>query len=295
MTTTCNGPIDINKSKSVNCSTRCGFTYNYVKSDTTVSVNSNYLSMTYGNKKSITFGNKEYYVSEVQIYWGPIHTYGSSDAKADAEMIIIHKSLTNDVLYVCVPILQSNLNTTASSNLSFLMTNITKTSQTKLSNFYNLNDFLKVAPFYTYKASSFLACTNTVDYIVYHPEDYNIAINPAALSSLKTMVSKNTAYKPVTIFKDSLSKPVLYYNKKGLSKIVDDQIYIDCQPVNKSEETVTINRPVASSIDFSTFKTNQYVQILLCFVIFIMIMYISYYSIEITTAIFSFIKLPSFA
>lgn len=296
MTTTCNGPIDINKSKSVKCNTRCIFTFKYKKSDTTVTPKTNYLSLTYKNEKSLSFNNTDYFVSEIRIYYKSIHTYDTK--QSDAEIVVIHKTITGKTLLLCIPLVQSNLNTTAANKLNVIMTNLTKstgTTSVDLKNFLDLDDFVKMSPFFTYKASSFLECSKEVDYIVYHPDDYNIAIAPSTYNTMMKLFAANTVYKPVTVFKDALSTPVLYYNSKGTAKMVDDEIYIDCQPVNKSEETVTLNDEVVrEKTSFSKYKSNQFLQIFLCFVVFIIIMYISYYSIEITTAIFSFIKLPNF-
>lgn len=304
--TSCNAPIDISPTSSVACSNRCVFNYNYAQSDCTAYSKTNYLSLTYKNGNQSKFNNTDYYVDEIRIYWGPIHTYGSQPATvskstttqtADAELIIIHKSSTSaNILYVCIPIIQSNLDTVSSQKLKYLITNIQGTQSINIKNFYNLNDFVnKTAPFYTYTASSFLNCSQKVDYIVYHPNNYSIPILPSIYSILTNIISKNVVYQPITNFNSKIVKPALYYNSKGSGsgKIADDQIYIDCQPVDKSEETVVMNKEVISkNVTFSSLQQNQYFQVIVGFLLFIIILYISYYSIEITTTIFTFIKNP---
>jgi hypothetical protein len=272
------------------------FNYNYSQSDCTAYAKTNYLSLTYKKGNQSKFNNTDYYVDEIRIYWGPIHSYGTQ--KADAELIIIHKSFTNTkLLYVCIPIILSILDNVPSQKLKYLVTNIQGTQSINIKDFYNLNDFVsKTAPFYTYSASSFLNCTQPADYIIYHPNNYSISILPSTYDILTNVVSKNDVYKPITNFNSTtVTKPVLYYNSKGSGsgQIADDKIYIDCQPVNKSDETVTMNNEVMSkNVTFSSLQQNQYVQLILGFVIFIIIIYISYYSIEITTTIFTFIKNP---
>ena len=292
----CNAPIDISPTASVACSNRCVFNYNYSQSDCAASAKTNFLSLTYKNGNQSKFNNTDYYVDEIRIYWGPIHSYGTQ--KADAELIIIHKSLiSTKLLYVCIPIIQSNLDTVPSQKLKYLITNIQGTQSINIKDFYNLNDFVnKTAPFYTYTASSFLNCSQPADYIIYHPNNYSIAILPSIYDILTNVISKNVVYQPITNFNSTtVTKPTLYYNSKGSGsgQIADDQIYIDCQPVNKSEETVTMNNEVIKkSITFSSLQENQYFQMIFGFLLFIIILYISYYSIEITTAIFTFIKNP---
>jgi len=297
----CNAPIDISPTASVACSNRCVFNYNYLQSDCKAFPKTNYLSLTYKKGSQSKFNNTDYYVDEIRIYWGPIHSYGTnasgSAQKADAELIIIHKSLTNtNLLYVCIPIIQSDLDTVPSQKLTYLITNIQGTQSIDIKDFYNLNDFVnKTAPFYTYTASSFLNCSQPADYIIYHPNNYSIAILPSIYNILTKVTTKNDVYQPITNFNSTTVKPRLYYNSKGSGsgQIADDQIYIDCQPVNKSEETVTMNNEmIKKSITFSSLQENQYFQIIFGFLIFIIILYISYYSIEITTAIFTFIKNP---
>jgi carbonic anhydrase len=300
----CNAPIDISPNASVACSNRCEFKFNYSQSDCAASAKTNYLSLSYKKGKQSNFNKTDYSVDEIRIYRGPIHSYGSNSEgtaqTADAELIIIHKSNTkNKILYVCIPIIESNLDTVPSEKLKYLVTNIQGTQSINIKDFYNLNDFVsKTASFYTYSASSFLNCAQPADYIVYHPNNHSIPILPSIYDILKNVINKNVVYKPITNFNSTkITKPVLYFNSKGSGsggKIEDDQIYIDCQPVNKSEEKVTVNKEmIKKNITFSSLQQNQYFQLIFGFLIFIIILYISYYSIEITTAIFKFIKNPS--
>jgi len=240
-------------------------------------------------------------VLEVQIYSKPIHSFGGQPS--DGEIIIIHKSKTNKMLMVCVPIIKSQLSTTSSNNLSELMDTLQINKRgVAITDFASLNDFVGKTKFYTYNASNFLGldCSQNVNYVVYRPNDYSVPMTQNTFAILSSLI-KDHVYKRVTAFDTKIVKPLLYINEQGPNISNDDQIYIDCQPVNKSEETVDIDNskstPISTdffanfftdfSFNFNALKSNQFLQFILCFIFFIIIMYISYYSIEVVNKIFA--------
>lgn len=291
---TCNAPIDISPTDTkYKCTTRCSFTFNYPVASCTATILTDHISLTYNSSKKINYNSLEYTVSEIRIYSKPIHSFGGQPS--DGEIIIIHKSNTNKMLMVCVPIIKSQLSTTSSNNLSYLMETLqANKGGVTITDFATLNDFVGKTKFYTYNASNFLAldCSQTVNYVVYRPNDYTVPMMQDAFAILTSLI-KSHAYQTVTAFDTKIVKPALYINEQGPNISNDDQIYIDCQPINKSEETIDVNNSKSSpvvksfSINFNALKSNQFLQFILCFIIFIIIMYISYYSIEVVNKIFA--------
>lgn len=290
----CNAPIDISPTNATQkCTKRCTYTFNYPVSSCTATVDSDHISLTYKASKPVNFNSVYYDIVKIHIYSKPLHSYGGQPS--DGEIVIIHKSATNAILMICIPLVKSELSIKSSDNLTYLMNTLTNNANgAELKNFMTLNDFVGKRKFYTYSGSNFLglSCSQNVDYIVYRPNDYSVNISSKAYEELSALI-KEHVYKTVTEFKSPLVKPMLYINEKGPNISSNDQIYIDCQPVNASEETVNVTNekytPLTKHMSFNfmnSLKKDQSLQIMLCFIIFIIIMYISYYSIEIVNAVF---------
>jgi hypothetical protein len=290
----CNAPIDISPTNATyKCKTRCSYKYNYPESSCNATLASNYVSLTYDSNKPVNYNSSDYNVVGIQIYSKPIHSYGSQ--QSDGEIIIIHKSIANKILLVCVPIVKSQLSVKTSDNLTYLMNTLkSNPGGAKINNFITLNDFIGKTTFYNYNASNFLGlnCSQNADFIVYRPNDYSVPMTSDAFTTLQSLI-KSHSYKVVTSFDSSMTKPTLYVNEQGPNMSTDDQIYIDCQPINKSEETIEISNEknipneISFSLNFDFLKNSQLLQIMLCFIIFIIIMYVSYYSIEVVSRFFN--------
>ena len=295
---TCNAPIDISPTDTkYKCSTRCSFTFNYPVASCTATILTDHISLTYNSSKKINYNLLEYGVVEIKIYSKPIHSFGGQPS--DGEIIIIHKSTTNKMLMVCVPIIKSQLSTTSSNNLSELMETLQSNKRgVTITDFATLNDLVGKTKFYTYNASNFLGldCSQNVNYVVYRPNDYSVPMTQNTFAILSSLIKGHT-YQTVTAFDTKIVKPLLYINEQGPNISNDDQIYIDCQPINKSEETIEVNMSKSTpiftgfftnfSFNFDILKSNQFLQFILCFIFFILIMYISYYSIEVVNKIFA--------
>jgi len=287
---TCNAPINIPSPSDPsikNCDVRCSYNYNYLSSDCTASVKTNYISLSYQSfsTSQAKYNGNDFWVEDIRIYYPSIHTYNGTTA--DAELIIMHNSIVGKKIAVCAPIVQSSLVNKASEKLSFLMNLLKDTTNTTIPDFYSLNTFIDYKPFYTYSGTLFSDCTQNIDYIVYRPADFQINITSEAFSQL-TNITKSHTYTTIPN-----TSSILYYNSSGSKPISSgDQIYIDCQPINKSEDEVVINKQVYSvegnqhNFTFPNLQDSQYIQFLLCFIIFIFIIYICYYSVEITNSLF---------
>jgi len=288
-TPSCNAPLDIPAPTSViACDIRCAYTYNYKESDTIATIKPEYLSLTYAvtSLAPVTYNNGEYTVSNVRIYQPSIHTYGSK--QADAEMIIIHTPVKGgNNLLVCVPIMQSSIITPASEKLDTLMTILSKTQgNPTIPEFYTLNTFVGSKPFYSYTGSMFDKCSKTVDYIVFRSSDYNISISQYSYATLQELITANT-YRPADVI--TTTPPPIFYNANGPNAIVSkDEIYIDCKPINKSEEKMLLTTPMYKlpQITMGSMSNQSWFQMVMFFMLFVIMIYIFYYSIEITKAMF---------
>lgn len=287
-TPSCNAPLDIPAPTSVmSCDIRCAYTYNYKESTTNVKKHTEYISMSYETTAvaPVTYNNTGYNVSTVRIYRPSIHTYGSKSA--DAEMIIIHTPLAGgNPLLVCIPIMQSSVINQATENLDFLTDVLSRSGDTTIPDFYTLNTFVGSKPFYTYTGSMFNACDKTVDYIVFRPSDYSINISQYSFNVLKDLIVENK-YQPSNVT-NTTTPPPLFYNSKGPNAIVSkDEIYIDCKPVNKSEEEMLLSTPmyVLPKLTYTSVSNQAWFKMIIFFVLFVIMIYIFYYSIQITNSL----------
>ena len=290
-------PIDINLSKiSGKCDFKCKYSFKYNNSACVATNRGDYISLSYDKSSSppVIYNSVGYDVQEVRIYSPSLHSYAGS--KTDAELVIVHMSNSGtNPLLVCIPITINNSMSTSAQLFSAIIETVSnnapadgETTTVNTDN-YNLSDLVPNKPYFSYTATEpYQPCSTIVDYVVFSTLNASLDITQDSLDLFRTFMIDNPY--------DVKTGTEFFYNEKGSEvSMGNGEIYIDCQPVNKSEETVTLNDEVVrEKTSFSKYKSNQFLQIFLCFVVFIIIMYISYYSIEITTAIFSFIKLPNF-
>ena len=264
------------------CDQKCAFTYNYTNTscvgknmDTALN-----FSIDTANFYPVLYNTFNYSVENMYLCSPSIHTYNGSPA--DAEIIIKHVPVSggNDLI-ICVPIRNTNANTKASQLLSSLINSSARVipsaggSAILNINNFNLTTFMDKKPFYSYTGSSLFGnCSNMSDYIVFSIKDFYCDILNDDLVTLKRLI------KPAGLTsKSPISSGInLFYNKVGAGlNIKNDEIYIDCQPINESEETtetttsVTTGKVSEELIDDKTLQMIYYVGI---FVIIAIIFYV---------------------
>lgn len=281
-----NAPIDISMTNVYNnCDLKCDFSFNYSNSLSVVKNRGDHISFTYdsNNNSPVTYNSKKYEVVDFRIYTPSLHSFNSS--KTDAEIIISHNSsMTGDFLLVCIPIKKTNVLTKASTLLKEIIDVTSKSAPSEgnsfslqLSNF-NLNTFVPKAPFFTYNGSLlYQPCNLTnVNYIVFNSLNNYIDITASTLDILKKIIKNN-------VYDIKSSEILLFYNPKGSnsgsSSTTNDEIYIDCKPTGETEEktTITYQTYETQPITFNSIYDNQYFQILLSSIIFIIVIYIFYW------------------
>lgn len=286
-------PVDIDQEHVLGkCELKCAYRYQYNGSSCVVTHRGDYLSLSYDASVSppVVYNAVGYDVKDIRLYTPSLHSYHK--LKTDAELIIIHSSSTGaNPLLVCIPIransLSSSLSSLSSGSASSIMSTIidstaklaptqgeTATLQVPT---YNANAFLTTGkPFYSYTATEpFQPCASIVDYIVFDVIDAAIDISSSTLSVLQQVIQKN-AY---TIAANNNKSTKLFYNEKGANKGLtngNDDIYIDCQPVGESDESIDIiqDSTTSSSSSNSNKKWYQYlgVQLILATVSFLLLL-----------------------
>jgi carbonic anhydrase len=271
-------PIDISSGKVAGeCVEKCAFTYKYPTSSTCSGTNrGTYISLLYDKSSNppVTYNTVGYDVSEVRIYSPSLHTYNSKQVAA--EIIIIHNStMGGKPLLVSIPIIKMNSATDSANLLDKMITSVAKgcPSEGDCSNInidsHSLNTFVKPGAFYSYSGTTpYQPCSQDVEFVVY-------GINAAANIMDNTLKTLNSIVKASGIKTVTTNKSGLYMNPKGSNQASSDEIYIDCQPVNTSEETIEISKKKSepTPINFDSIVKNPVFIAIMGSLVFLAILY----------------------
>lgn len=276
-----NAPIDISASNSSgNCDLKCDYKFKYNASSCVGKNMGDYISLSYDNNSSssITFNSTSYMVKEVRIYHPSLHSFNGN--KLDAEMVIVHNSNTGEIpLLVCLPIRVSNSMSLSSGFFRNVVTTMSKNapsegdSTTIQINNYNLNILVPKKPFYSYTATEpYQPCSENVNYVVYDATETYLDISKDVYEKMKKIVLEN--------YYTTKSDVPFFYNSKGANSATSDDIYIDCQPVGQSDETVNVvtDNSNSSYDDFSIedLKNNDIFKFFIAIIIFLILIYFCY-------------------
>ena len=253
------------------CDLKCMYNFNYTGSTTNAKNEGFSITLTYERSKidPVNFNNNKYYVQRIILYSPSIHLFYGS--KSTAELVIEHyPSNGGQLLNVAIPIIKSSDYTSASTLLANIINSVAlnapsqgETTTINTSNF-SLQKIVPKKPFYSYTESS------GIDWIVYGKENA-ISLNDSAISTLNKIISPET---------DLLcpAGPLLFFNSKGPSSVLGDDIYIDCKPVGASDETVQVEEYTSNGEDFMKPETfNMIMKIVMGCILFILILVVLYY------------------
>ena len=248
------------------CDEKCLFTYNYtLVNSVNISNSGTCFIISYSSSNSpVTFNNLGYNLQNISIYFPSLHTFNTTTEVG--EIVMNHTCQTNQtkILNICIPILSNGgLSCQLFNNIVACIlgksiyntedtTTITSSSATSYSlPNSNFNTFItSPAPYYYYSQST------TQDVIVFGLNN-GISLTSAlsvvgssSSSDITSLVSPETF-----ILFPSVSN--LYYNSDGPSvDYGDDNIYIDCQPVNQSNEQTLEFKSIKDM--FSSSSTNKF-------------------------------------
>ena len=275
-----NSPIDISNQKiSGKCDLKCSYNFKYPNSSCTATNRDYYISIAYDSFSSspVKYNTIDYNVSEIRLYSPSMHTFNGQNTSA--ELVIIHVSNKGTLpLLVCVPITNNNSSSSASDILSNIINNISLNapsdgeSTTVSLNDFSLDAFVPKKPFYSYTAiQPYQPCVGDVNIIVYNPQFSECYISDDILVRLKSVI------KPSNF---SIKKgPLLFLNEKGPDQnLSSDEIYIDCKPISKSDDQITVsksnNNNNNNNLNWSTISENPLFQIIMGSLLFIFIIFI---------------------
>jgi carbonic anhydrase len=227
-------PIDITNNPSGTCDLKCNYRFKYNESTTTIKNKGNYLSFSYEkpNVDPVIYNSNAYYVEELRIYTPSLHKY--SGVNSDAELIIVHASDYAGKLLVCIPIAQSEKDTSSLDTFILLASQFANkigknTFSTKT---MNLNSMIPKKKMYAYKGTlPFDTCNGEHNIIVFNKkDDAYIPLSKINLNLLKSIITKHSVLT---------RKNTFYVNKKGPINSLGDttgDIYIDCKPISEDDE-----------------------------------------------------------
>lgn len=273
-------PINITNLNVKECQSTCNYSPKYDNTAFKYTNYGDYIGITLDNKNNaVQFNNASYKVQEIRIYSGSLHTYFNKSEQG--EMLIIHTNnniaSNSNLLIVSIPITTSNTSTLASLDLQTIIqeaaantqlsslstsnsTGSIRQSGTYTNNTINLNldKFVPKTSYYYYQGvfgfqKNLSNCNNQSNIIVYSPNNANISISPDKMTQLGNLLDNGDAqyYNTITNL-----NPILYFNSKGVNSVKEDDIYIDCQPVNQStgEIYVPVDKP---SLDYSNMFSDM--------------------------------------
>ena len=270
-------PIDISLSKIVGkCDYKCSFSFQYNNSSCIATNRGDYLTLSYDQSSSppVSYNTSGYDVQEVRIYTPSLHSYNGN--KMDGELIVVHNSNTGaNPLLVCIPIKNNNSSSVSALFFKTVIDTVansapadTETTTIGLKR-YNLTALVPKKPFFSYSATEpYQPCTTSVDYIVYAPLNGSLDIMPDTLTKLQSIISSNPY--------DIKTGPSLFFNPNGptIQGADGGEIYIDCQPVDSSDETVDVVTDTTGSLSIEDWLNNPGVKLILGSLLFIIILYI---------------------
>jgi len=218
-----------------NCDLKCSYSFNYNASNSVATNKGVFISLSYDNDNSspVTYNNKKYRVSSVNIYNNSLHKFDGN--YVNSELIVEHTpDLGGELLYVCIPIIKSQNNSSASNTLSEIIKIVSSNAPAQnektnlnISNF-NLNNIIPKKPFYAYTGTNGLQ-----GQVIVFGLNYAIALSSTIIESLTKII------KPFPL---NIIGGNLFFNKIGPNKIhLNDEIYISCQPTGSSKEETEVS------------------------------------------------------
>ena len=281
-----NSPIDISQQNvSGKCDLKCDYNYKYPNSSCIATNRGDYISISYDTFSSspVKYNSIDYNVKEIRIYHPSLHTFNQN--KSVAEIIIIHISNkgTNPLL-VCIPLTENNINSDSSTILTTIINNVSinapssgESATITMDNF-SLNYFVPTKPFFSYTAiQPYQPCVGNVDIIVFQPNVANCYISTASLNKLKK-INQTNSYS-------TKKGPLLFYNSKGSNQSINtgnDEIYIDCKPIDKSSEQILLtnsnyNSDSLNNIDWNAIQNSFLFKLIIGSLLFVFLIMIFYF------------------
>jgi carbonic anhydrase len=256
-------PVNISMDKIMGpCVLKCDYNYTYNVYSPNITNKKSYLSLNYsGNYNPVNYNDEKYNVQEIRIYQPSLHQY--KNIKADGEIFIIHNGPGKNLI-VSIPFIVGSKTDKGSSQLTSMIneaaTRIPNSNEsvTLTQGDFSLSNFIPNRKgYFSYKGTlPYEPCNGTYNYIVYNIDDA-LNIPQDKLDQLKKIIDFTEC---------KINDNDVFYNKNGAnSKNSNDDIYIDCQPVDADGNIlVDMNdrddkNDLTFNIDFDKIKPFLYV------------------------------------
>lgn len=280
-TSECNAPININTSSTSIKPSPDKLMFNYYVGNCTAVKKANYIEIEYDIAdlpNNVKYKNANYVLKVCRLYKKSIHQINGKNSVA--ELILWHQHASSNAnLLVCIPVTIS-LDKTSFGTLIPIEAN-----KSVVKNFNSLKQFIPSGDFYSYSASNFTNCSSSAvfEYIVFPSS--TVVISQTELNNIP-----NSSYTVTTNPTASIYKHTPQSAGGSIISFSDDSVFIDCQPIDAPEfsgtSTSSLQPPSMSGINFSKLRYNKFVQMLLVFIVFMIVMVIFFYSYEFTTGMF---------
>lgn len=262
----CTAPLNIVQNLQTNkiCKLKCAYQFTYPTTTLQITNGGNHLLFTPDETANspVIYNDMNYNVQFCGLVQPSVHKYNGQNA--DAELVIIHATVSGNPLYVCIPVKNSSTSTAASANFfDMIMSAVAQTASAAggrtifTNSTFSLNKFVPMTPYFAYSGTNMFStrCRErqpTIDYLVYHA-DNAITMSPQAFSTLKRVIPDRQTFG--TVLDETANSGGLFYNPSGPTPASQPDIYIDCQPTGDDGEVL-----VATKKDTNSFLENKLIK-----------------------------------
>jgi hypothetical protein len=250
---TSNQIINISSATSYEeCKNKCDLNFRYPISSCVATNGGFCIGINYDTTSvpPVVFNTIKYNVSNspsffsIELLTPSIHLFNGN--YTDAELVIMHTSESGGTLYICIPISSTGVISPATTTIQQIINSVSANAPNKSQKTtVNLPDFSlqKIVPSKPYYSFSF---NNEGSNVVIYGIENAIGLDADTLKKMKSFITSSTG---VYTFGLVVGNPSIYKNSSGPNSNSDeDQIYIDCKPVNESEETTDVKIRVSETV-----------------------------------------------
>ena len=265
--------IKLSSATAEKCTTDCELSFDFKETGVTVRNSGDAMSVGFDPIMTppVVYNKAKYTPLKGFVFYNTSNPLLSINGSNPAAVFYLFLQSDKNVLSMIIPIVESSNNQT---NASTILSDILNESfikapkvgeQGKIS--YSGFSFQKIfptnSPFFSMRQGSYIS-------IIF---EKSISINKSVLDKLKQVI------KP-SVNRD-VGEPKIYYNPNGATSIAlikDEEIYIDCQPVNSSEEKIEYVTKNPFKNDLSTMlndpTTYLILQMIMSSIVFLVIYFV---------------------
>lgn len=254
------------------CNYKCLYRVNYKAQSATITNYGNFLGISHNSgNNECSFNGNELNTNSIKLEQPSSLNYNNEIVDAQLTMLSSSDKGVNN-LNVSIPISTNGVGSKASTILSDIIQGVSKKAPSKGESTnsgmkeFSLNEFIPKDKFYSFTDKK----TNT-DYISFGLSNA-IYISDEDLEMLQSIISKTG---PATLS----SKPDMYINNDGPvfgTGVSSDEIYIDCQPTNSSEQEVAVSYNKSINNDLVKMVKSEGFQITLLVIVSLILLYLLY-------------------